>query len=190
MEAARPKVNSDPEGKSMLLQRQSLFCTHLDSSIPCSAHPDPLHSSPHTLTAPGAVTTLSTTRTAAAQAATRVSLVPPCPVYLCSRVSIQTGYPQLCQPRTVSPRAPSGPSALFGRTALAHSRKAQRALTGTSPTMAGQSSWDGKLQREHAICLRGEHGRERIFFFFFFWWGSSFREKTNLSKPTAQLQNL
>lgn len=146
MEAARPKVNSDPGGKSMLLKRYSLFCTQLDSSIPCSAHSDPTALRPshaQSLSSPSAVTTLSTTGAAASQAATFVSLILPCPAYFCSHISspvtLSSASQGLCLPE-LSLGYPPLVTPLFGCTALACSRKAHRALTGTSPTTACQSS--------------------------------------------------
>lgn len=75
---------------------------------------------------PGAVTTLSTTGAAAAQAAPYVSLVLPCPVYLCSPVSgqdtLSSASQGLCLPELSLGHPPL--VTLFGRTALAYSRKA------------------------------------------------------------------
>lgn len=147
MEVARPKVNSDPGGKSLILRRHSLFCTQLDSSIP-AVHTRPSHaqsmpSEPCCCQHPEHYTGSSSTgcNLSFSRSPLLHLLLQPC-IYL--------GYPQLCQPRAVSLLElslghPPLVAALFSSTAPACSRKAPRELTGTSPTTARKSSSSGKL---------------------------------------------
>lgn len=102
---------------------------------------------------------------------------------------IYSGYPQLCQPRAVSP-----PELSLGHPPLCHHPVQlccpclqQEIAQSAHCHLSCHSTQELlKLRWKHIICLRGKYGRHEIFF----WWGSSLREKTNPSKGTAQLQNL
>lgn len=130
----------------MLLNRSSVLCTQLDISIPCSAHPDPAALGPsHTQSAPspGAVTILSTTWAAAAQAAASSPLLLPSPAHFCSHLSSQA--------TSALPELPLGHPPLV--TPLACSRTAHRALTGTSPTAGMQEFLKWEIAKETLYLL-------------------------------------